>query len=328
MLRPRSRTLILGAAVLVAAAGLLAWRLAAVAPSREPVLGVTFSTLYAKELGLDWKEAYLATLDELGVRHLRIPVYWNAIERAEGEYDWSETDWMLREAAARGAHVTLAVGRKVPRWPECHAPEWVAALPPAAQDERLMAFLAAEIEHFKHAPAVARWQVENEPLFRFGLCPPPDAEILARELALVRARDARPILLTDSGELSAWRPLGRLSDTLGISLYRLVWNDGLGQIYWPVPPSFYTDRIRFLAPAGGVIVSELQAEPWFHESVEATSIELQLAQMNPRRLHANVAFAKATGVSDIYLWGVEWWYWLLKRDHPELWEAAKAVFKK
>ena len=34
--------------------------------------GMTFNTMYANELGLDWKETYDAILDELGVRHLRL----------------------------------------------------------------------------------------------------------------------------------------------------------------------------------------------------------------------------------------------------------------
>src|SRR3989338_5721806 len=44
------------------------------------IWGVTFSKPYAQGLGLDWKETYLAILDELNVKNLRIPAYWNELE--------------------------------------------------------------------------------------------------------------------------------------------------------------------------------------------------------------------------------------------------------
>lgn len=312
----------------LATAGLFLWHGVSKARGGKVAYGVTFSTLHAKELGLDWKEVYLATLDDLGVRHLRIPVYWNAVERTPGEYDWSEVDWMLEEAAKRDARVILAVGRKTPRWPECHVPDWAMTLSPEAQNERVLELLAAEIVHFKGASAVKRWQVENEPLFRFGLCPPPDRGMLKREVALARTLDQRPIMVTDSGELSSWLRTGPLADTLGISMYRLVWNDDLGSLYWPVAPAFYADRIRALQPfLGEVIVSELQAEPWFHKPVPEVPIDEQLEQMHPAKLAANAEFAAASGASEVYLWGVEWWYWLSLQARPELWETAKPLFE-
>lgn len=327
MLRPRARFFLMLLCGLAAAAVLFAWHRPWSAPKGNTEFGVTFSTLYAKELGLDWKAAFVAALDDLGVRRFRLPVYWNAVERSPGVYDWSEVDWMLEEAAAREAKVILAVGRKTPRWPECHVPAWAASLPPEEQDARLMEFLAAEIERYKGMPVVERWQVENEPLFRFGICPPPDAEMLEREITLVRERDARPIMVTDSGELSSWVRAGHRADVLGISLYRFVWNEHLRWLYWPVHPAFYSDRMRaFESVLGKVLISELQAEPWFHEPIQETPIEAQLRQMNADRLRANIRFASATGASEAYLWGVEWWYWISRQGHPELWEAAKEAF--
>lgn len=312
----------------VATASLFLWYRSAAPRKHAVAYGVTFSTSYAKELGLDWKQAFIATLDDLGVRHFRIPVYWNAVEKEQGARDWSEVDWMLEEAEKRGASVILAVGRKTPRWPECHVPEWAMALSPEKQNERVLEFLAAEIEHFKDAPAVKRWQVENEPMFRFGKCPPPDREMLKREIALVRELDTRPVMVTDSGELSSWLRVGPLADVLGISMYRLVWNSTVGTLYWPVAPTFYKDRIRFLKPVlRDVVVSELQAEPWFHKAVAETPLEEQFEQMNPVKLRSNIRFAAASGASEVYLWGVEWWYWASRQGRPELWEAAKPFYQ-
>src|SRR3989338_5333005 len=57
----------------------------------EMQYGVTFSPMYAEELGLDPMEAFDATLD-LGVRLFRIPVYWNRVEPEQDHWQWEETD--------------------------------------------------------------------------------------------------------------------------------------------------------------------------------------------------------------------------------------------
>lgn len=289
--------------------------------------GVTFSVKYAEKLGLDWREAYLATLDDLGVRTLRIPVYWDRVERERGSYDWSEVDWMLDEAATRGADVLLVVGRKVPRWPECHEPGWADSLPQAEKDRRLMDFLAEEVRHFSGSAAVTRWQVENEPLFLFGECPPPDRELLKKEVDLVRALDDRPVVITDSGELSTWLRTSTIADTLGISMYRLVWNKHLGFLFWPLTPRYYSERIGFIRPlVDDVIISELQAEPWFGRPFDETPIAEQYETMDIARFRGNVDFSRRTGASEVYLWGVEWWLWLRGQGNPAFTDEARSLF--
>lgn len=324
----RRRNLILIAAGLVALAAAVLWyRVGAENRAQPPKYGVTFSTKYAKELGLDWKASYLAVLDDLGVRKLRLPVYWDEVEPERGRYDWSEVDWMLAEASKRGADVILAVGRKTPRWPECHVPDWAAKLEENDQKDRVLDFLRDEISHFKSSTAIRAWQVENEPLFHFGKCPPPDRDFLKSEIRSVRGLDPRPIVVTDSGELSTWVRAAPLGDILGVSMYRVVWNRYLGEMRWPVSPVYYMDRMKLIGPVvNEVIVSELQAEPWFSESVAETPIFDQLEQMNPGRLDSNVRFAAATGASEIYLWGAEWWYWLKSQGRDEIWSAARALF--
>jgi hypothetical protein len=312
----------------VAILGLLFWyRREAINRSRRPAYGVTFSTQYAKWLGLDWQKAFIATLDDLRVRKFRIPVYWDDVESQKGHEDWSETDWMLKEAAARKAGVILAIGRKTPRWPECHVPGWAQSLGEDDQRKEVLRFLKDEVDHFKGDIAVKVWQVENEPLFQFGKCPQPDRAFLKTEIALVRSIDPRPVMVTDSGELSTWIRTGSLGDILGISMYRLIWNKYLGELYWPVSPFYYTDRMNLLSPVvKKVIISELQAEPWFTKEPSKTPIAEQLAQMNAARLNDNAEFAATTGASEIYLWGVEWWYWLKTQGHEELWQAARALY--
>jgi hypothetical protein len=73
--------------------------------SAEIEWGVTFSNKYASELGLDWKAVYLSALDDLKIRNFRLPVYWDEVAKENGEYDFSNADWMLAEAAKRDAKV-------------------------------------------------------------------------------------------------------------------------------------------------------------------------------------------------------------------------------
>jgi hypothetical protein len=42
----------------------------------------------------------------------------------------------------------------------------------------------------------------------------------------------------------------------------------------------------------------------------------------------DVAFAKQTGLSKFYFWGVEWWYWLkTTQNQPGIWNEAKQLFQ-
>ncbi len=311
--------------VLVLAAGALV--VASFFPSSAPRWGVTFSPDYARQLGLDAGAAYHAMLDDLGVRAIRFPLYWDDVERTQGVYDWTDADWYLWDAGHRGLDVTLVVGARVPRWPECHIPAWARGLPPEEMEAALLQYVAAAAERFKDHPAVARWQVENEPGFTwFGDCPPMPRRVLDAELAAVRAVAAQPVQLTASGELQAWAGLARRADVLGVSMYRRSWNPFFGFITYPVPPSFYRVRAWLVRPfVEHVVVSELQAEPWFAGGEDPRDPAFA-ERFTPRDLAANAAYARRTGLPEAYLWGVEWWYLLKEQGRPELWEAAKELF--
>ncbi|HTK04205.1 MAG TPA: cellulase family glycosylhydrolase [Candidatus Eisenbacteria bacterium] len=291
------------------------------------LLGATFSKPYAESLGLDWKEAYLATLDDLGVRRFRIPAYWNDIEPEPGVFNFANVDWQVEQAAKRGGKVILAVGRKLPRWPECHAPAWTEGMNESLVQTRILTMMETVVRHYADEPAIIVWQVENEPFFEFGKCPPPDREFLKHEVAVVRAIDKRPIMITESGELSSWLQVAGIADILGISTYRTVWDRYIGYFYWPISPRVYARRYDAVSTLiDRAIISELQAEPWAENGITSMPIDQQLHLMNPTRLIENVRFARKVGFSEAYLWGVEWWYWLRAKGHPELWDAGKQVF--
>ena len=117
----------------------------------------------------------------------------------------------------------------------------------------------------------------------------------------------------------------------GTTLYRTVYNKYLGYLNWTLPPQFYTlksDLIKkYFAPRNQkTIIAELQAEPWSPIGLFETPIEEQLKVFSLKDFQANVDYAKKTGFDEIYLWGVEWWYFAKEFNHPEYLEYAKVLF--
>ncbi len=297
----------------------------------EPVYGVTFSTKYSTELGIDWREAFIASLDDLGVREFRIPVYWDEIESARNQMELENIQWILDEAEARNARVFLAVGQRVPRWPECHPPAWLHDLPVDVAQAEELAMIEEVVLRFKDHPALTRWQVQNEAYFQvFGECPPLDEEFIQASVQLVRSIDPdHPILMTDSGELSTWIRPSRQADVLGISMYRVTWNNIFGYFYYPLPPAHYSKKAELLgALVDDIVVSELQVEPWVPTNILDTPLDEQYRSMDVDRFHSNIDYVRRTGFSEVYLWGVEWWYWL-EQEHGDssMWDAGRDLFR-
>jgi len=291
-------------------------------------IGVTFSDQYARSLGLDWKETYLAILSELKPKMVRVVAYWQDIEPERGKFNFNNLDFQIREAEKRGIPVTLAIGYRVPRWPECHVPDWVSLYDAPRLHEDVRAYLEVIVERYKNNDAIVMWQVENEPLLSlFGICPPPDRRFLKEEIALVKSLDpSRKIMTTESGELSLWVGIAGVSDVLGTTMYRVVWNPYFGLWKHFFPPSFYTLRaelVKKFTDTEKVLISELQAEPWATGgSLVDEPIDEQTRNFSVDMMKSNIAFAKRTGLTDIYLWGAEWWYWIKLKGEPGFWDAA------
>ena len=299
---------------------------------KKPAYGVTFSQKYAGELKLDWQKVYLAILDDLKVSHLRLIAYWDGIEKTQDIFGFSDLDWQVKQAQERGVAVDLVVGRRLPRWPECHDPGWLAKLAPLAVQQEQLEFVQAVIEIYKDNPAIKKWQIENEPLFGiFGHCPLPDKKFLIQEIELVKSLDSRPIMVTDSGELSHWQGVAGLADILGITMYRLVWNPQTGfWDYFFLAPAFYHYKASltqfFHRNLQGVIVTELQMEPWtLNRPMADLTLEEQERSFDLNRFKDNVSYVEKTGFAEVYLWGAEYWYWLEEKGYPENLEEGRGL---
>jgi hypothetical protein len=292
---------------------------------------VTFSAQQATDLGLDWKQVYASTLDDLQVKKIRIPVYWDHVEKIKGVYDFEDIDWQISEAQKRNAKIILAIGQRVPRWPECHRPEWLAGESKITQNANLTKYLKVVTTRYKDDPGLEFWQVENEPFLNvFGDCPLGDKNLLLQEIAQVKSIDAlHPILITDSGELSSWLSTASLGDYFGISVYRSV-HSWVGNLSYNhiIPPLFYRAKAWLTRkPIDKIFISELQAEPWGKKTLIDTSIADQEKSFDLKQFQSNVAFSQNLGFSRAYTWGVEWWYWKKTRGDASYWEFAKTLFK-
>lgn len=297
--------------------------------------GASFIADYSKYLGLDPHANYLAILNDLGVKRLRLVSYWSDIEAAKGQYDFSELDWEFQQAAAHGAKISLAIGLRQPRWPECHPPDWVNSEPMSVWQPQLLEFMTAVINRYKTSPALDSYQLENEYyLMQFGNCTDDSTSRLITETNLVRRLDPRhTLIITRSNNIVGWGINPPIPDEYGMSIYLRVWSTPIGRyLEYPFPDWYYSFMagMEKIWTGKNTFIHELETEPWVPDgqSVLTTSLAEQNKTMNLDDFNYTIAFAKRTGMKPIYLWGTEYWYYRMTVLHqPDLWNAARSTFQ-
>lgn len=320
-------------AIFLAALFFLAWFISLFAPRAGKIeYGVTFSAPYAKSLGLDWKFAYSDIVSDLKPKYIRLSAYWDSLQPEQDKYDFADLDYQVDVAEQNNVKVVMAVGRRLPRWPECHDPSWIEKLSPSALETAQLSYIETVIRRYQNRDIISAWQVENEPyLSTFGICPPLNTDLLDREINLVKNLDpSRLVIITDSGELSFWIYSGGKGDVFGTTLYRYVYSDVFKR-YWTnyIPSLYYRFKgglLRLLHFNKPIAIMELEAEPWTTKGITGTPIEEQFKTMSMENFNTILGVAKNTGFSPQYLWGVEWWYWMKQQNHPEFWDRAKQLF--
>lgn len=295
--------------------------------------GMSFNTPYARELGLDWRVTYDAFLNDLGVRHLRLAAHWPMIEPDRDTYNFVELDYQMSRAEEVGADVILAVGRRLPRWPECHVPAWAEGLDWNEQKAQIREQITKVVERYRDSGALAYWQVENEPyleVFAREHCGELDEAFLKEEIALVRSLDPdHPVLVTDSGNLGTWAGAYKNGDAFGTSVYVHFWNPELGQFRTVLPAWSYRAKERLMRIFFGqreTMLIELSAEPWLLEPVVEVDLETQYSRMDLEKFNDILEYAEETRLEMQYLWGGEWWYWLHTKGQSEMWNRGKQLF--
>jgi hypothetical protein len=295
----------------------------------KPVrFGVTYSTVYAWHLGLDVIKTYEDLVEELGVRAVRLPVYWPDIEPDQDRFDWNQLDQLVAYSEQKHVKLTLVIGQKVPRWPECFIPNWAQKLSKKERQQETEDMIKTVVMRYRSSTALERWQVENEPFLPFGVCEQIQKEDLKKEIDLVRSLDSHPIQVTASGELGPWGPTAAFGDGIGISVYRKTWNNVFGYLTYPLSPFMYRLRTWPIQWSGKqVLVSELQAEPWFSEDIRERSVDDWYHVFSAKDFAENIQFVKEMHVPEVYLWGAEWWVYLKQHREDRLWNEAKKLFQ-
>lgn len=303
--------------------------------SKPLVFGATFSPYYAEYFGLDPKQTLHAVIDDLGIKQLRLVSYWDMGEPKQGKYNFTDLDWQFAMAEKAGAKISLAIGLRQPRWPECHMPSWAANMSMDQWEPKLMAYMQAVIDRYKHSPALESYQLENEFFLKvFGECPDFSRDRLVREAAFVKQADpTHPLIITRSNN-ALGLPLGQPQpDEFGVSVYKRVWDKTITKRYfeYPFPAWFYGSLAGYgkIFTGKDLMIHELQTEAWLPDTGQYSmndiaSIPEQNKSLDAARLKDRLDYGAATGMRSIYVWGVEWWYWQkVKADKPDLWNTAK-----
>jgi hypothetical protein len=302
------------------------------------VIGTSFIPAYAESLGLDPQRTMDAMLNELGVRHLRLVSYWDQLEPAPGQYDYSLLDWQFAKAEKTGAKVTLSLGLRQPRWPECHLPAWAGGEPQAVWQGQLQDFMRATVNRYKNSPALDSYQVENEYFLKgFGICESIpgalDRKRLVAEYKLVKITDpAHKAIVARSNNALGWPVGAPTPDEYGISIYKRIWSPLLKRyLEYPFPAWFYgfVGGWEKLMTGRDLMIHELQAETWppNYQSIQQTSLAEQNKSFSPEIFKNRVQYGKGTGLREMYLWGSEYWYYRkVKLNDPSLWNVARTTF--
>lgn len=261
-------------------------------------------------------EPLMAKAAAMGMNVVRYGPQWSDVESdGPGTGSLRMIDDLLDAAERHGIRIIFTVGEKAPAWPEHHIPAWLREGEPegrvpggldVSRNERLrsqtMRWVTRLVEHVGDHPAVAMWQVENEPYDASG----PAMSYLSKEMvrdevALVRRLDGGrlPIMVTTWSESDRGPGLEaafRIADVVGVDVYQAIPYDG-----WDLDRFGRTtglpSRALELAKRTGkpAIIAELQAEDWLPTKVTAEQVR------------DNTNHLERLGYEDILWWRMNGW---------------------
>lgn len=295
--------------------------------------GTTFVASYAQYLGLDPAQTLHAILTDMKISNIRLVSYWDEIEPSPGQYNFTELDSEFAQAQAANVPVTLAIGLRQPRWPECHMPTWAASQPESVWAPELKAFIGVVVNRYKNNPDLQSYQLENEYFLKaFGTCTNYSRQRLVSEFNYVKQLDPYHPIIDARSNNAIGTPIGEPHpDEYGVSIYKRVWDQTITHRYfeYPIPAWYYgfLAGVTQLTTGKNTIIHELQAEPWPPTDMVSASQAEQAKSMNATILKSRFQYGQATGMKTMDLWGAEWWYYEKVIFHNSSdWNVAQAEF--
>lgn len=289
-------------------------------------LGVSFSVKTCHEYTINWRSALTALLD-CGIQRFRIMSYWDLHEGSRGVYDFSLLDEQLSMITAAGGRVSLCIGMRQPRWPETHLPSWTLGMDIEQRTNAYLAYHQLVIDRYKSVDCIESWQLENEFWNKnFGENNTFSRERLKTEFTMIRGADPdRPIIMSLANTYG-YPILGPKPDLYGTTMYLNQFEKGR-YTRTKLSPLYFQLR-KFLVKATtfkGLIIHELQAEPWGPKANWEMSSSEQSKSMSPIQLKKCIKFARQSGIKYADLWGAEWWYWRkTKSTDMALWSVVQS----
>jgi hypothetical protein len=261
-------------------------------------------------------EPLMAKAAAMGMNVVRYGPQWNDIETSgPGSGDLRVVDDLLDAAERHGIRVIFTVGEKAPAWPEHHIPEWLRDGAPEGRvpggldvsgNERLrsetMRWVERLVRHVDGHPALAMWQVENEPYDASG----PQmtylsADMVRDEVELVHRLDGGrlPVMVTtwsESDRGTGMRAAFDVADAVGIDVYQQLPYDAWGLDRFGRTTGMPERALRLAKETGKpAIVAELQAEDWLPTKVTADQVR------------DNTNHLEGLGFQDLLWWRMDGW---------------------
>jgi Beta-galactosidase len=300
---------------------------------------------------LDYRQAF-AEICQLGLDRIRLCAYWNELQPDQDRWDFSTLDWLLDRCHQHKIEVVLAIGMKVPRWPEFHFPHWVSdrydtgagdqpldQRSPAVADLTLH-FVNTVIDRLRFAPAIRYWQVENEPFTKLEIAGGRflSPEFVWQEVEMVRSRlwQSQKILLTNAIHLPqpkleedepAFKSSAIAADAVGFNVYTKVPNGNSDTYLEPLEPFWQRlEQWQRILKTYQVEpwIAEAQAEPWEPQKLVAID-RAEYPSATPRRMRSLVTQLTAIGYDTILLWGCEYWYWQRTQRRNLWWHTVEKL---
>lgn len=216
-------------------------------------------------------------------------------------------------------------------------PDWAMTQPKSQWEPELKTFMTAVINRYKDNSQLESYQLENEYFLTvFGECKDFDRNRLVSEFNLVKQLDPGHKLVISMSNNAIGTPIGQpVPDEWAISVYKRVWDKTVTKRYfeYPIPAWYYAFRAGFTEITRGhnSFIHELQTEAWpaADQGIKDATIAEQNKSLDAARLEDRIKYGEATGMREVSLWGVEWWYWrkTIKND-PSLWNVGKEAVQR